>query len=108
MPEVTKRAILMLKTAHPEYGCERISDLPARGPALPAFWIFRFQDFVQAPPRTRAFVSSPGTTIGFRRFARRYAWPFAVVSTLDRRRSRLLFFKNVRRGRRIHIGRISV
>jgi transposase InsO family protein len=35
-PEVTKRAILMLKRAHPEYGCERISDLLARGPALPA------------------------------------------------------------------------
>jgi len=36
MPEVTKRAILMLKQSHPEYGCERISDLLARGPALPA------------------------------------------------------------------------
>ena len=36
MPEVTKRAILMIKQAHPEYGCERISDLLARGPALPA------------------------------------------------------------------------
>jgi len=36
MPEVTKRTILMLKQAHPEYGCERISDLLARGPALPA------------------------------------------------------------------------
>jgi len=35
-PEVTRRAILMLKKAHPEYGCERISDLLARGPALPA------------------------------------------------------------------------
>jgi transposase InsO family protein len=36
MPEVTQRAILMIKQAHPEYGCERISDLLARGPALPA------------------------------------------------------------------------
>jgi transposase InsO family protein len=36
MSEVTKRAILMVKQAHPEYGCERISDLLARGPALPA------------------------------------------------------------------------
>jgi transposase InsO family protein len=36
MPEVTRRAILMLKQSHPEYGCERISDLLARGPALPA------------------------------------------------------------------------
>lgn len=36
MSEVTKRAILMVKQAHPEYGCERISELLARGPALPA------------------------------------------------------------------------
>jgi len=36
MPEVTRRAILMLKQAHPEYGCERISELLARGPAIPA------------------------------------------------------------------------
>src|SRR5262249_17473187 len=36
LPEVTKRAILMLKEAHPEYGCQRISDLLLRGPALPA------------------------------------------------------------------------
>jgi transposase InsO family protein len=36
MPEVTRRSILMLKEEHPEYGCRRISDLLARGPALPA------------------------------------------------------------------------
>lgn len=36
LPELTKRAILMIKQANPEYGCERISDLLARGPALPA------------------------------------------------------------------------
>jgi len=34
--EVTKRAILMLKESHPEWGCQRISDLVARGPGLPA------------------------------------------------------------------------
>jgi len=36
LPEVTKRAILMLKKAHPEWGCERIGDALARGPALSA------------------------------------------------------------------------
>jgi len=36
LPEATKRAILMLKSAHPEYGTERISDLLARGPGLGA------------------------------------------------------------------------
>jgi transposase InsO family protein len=36
VPEITRRAILLLKRSHPEYGCERISDLLARGPALPA------------------------------------------------------------------------
>ena len=32
LPELTKRSILMLKQAHPEYGCQRISDMLARGP----------------------------------------------------------------------------
>lgn len=36
LPEVTKRAILMLKKAHPDFGCQRISDELARGPALGA------------------------------------------------------------------------
>ncbi len=36
LTEVTKRSILMLKEAHPEYGCQRISDELARGPALGA------------------------------------------------------------------------
>jgi transposase InsO family protein len=36
LPELTKRTILMLKAANPEYGCQRISDLLLRGPALPA------------------------------------------------------------------------
>jgi transposase InsO family protein len=36
LPELTKRAILMLKQANPEFGCQKISDLLLRGPALPA------------------------------------------------------------------------
>ncbi len=36
LPEVTRRAILMLKDAHPDWGVERISALLLRGPALPA------------------------------------------------------------------------
>ncbi|HEV3256861.1 MAG TPA: DDE-type integrase/transposase/recombinase, partial [Gemmataceae bacterium] len=36
LPELTRRAILMLKQANPDWGCQRISDLLARGPALPA------------------------------------------------------------------------
>ncbi len=36
LPELTRRTILMLKTANPEWGCQRISDMLARGPALPA------------------------------------------------------------------------
>ena len=34
--ELTKRTILMLKKANPEWGCQRISDMLLRGPALPA------------------------------------------------------------------------
>ncbi len=34
LSDLTRRAILMLKKAHPEYGCERISYLLLRGPAL--------------------------------------------------------------------------
>ncbi|MCE9560978.1 MAG: DDE-type integrase/transposase/recombinase [Planctomycetes bacterium] len=36
LPEVTRRTILMLKDAHPDWGCQRISDMLLRGPALPA------------------------------------------------------------------------
>jgi transposase InsO family protein len=36
LPELTKRTIRMLKQANPEFGCQKISDLLLRGPALPA------------------------------------------------------------------------
>jgi transposase InsO family protein len=36
LSELTRRTILMIKKAHPEYGCERISYLLVRGPALAA------------------------------------------------------------------------
>jgi transposase InsO family protein len=36
LPELTRRTILMLKEANPTWGCQRISDLLLRGPALPA------------------------------------------------------------------------
>ena len=36
LPELTKRTILMLKQANPDWGCQRISDMLLRGPALPA------------------------------------------------------------------------
>jgi transposase InsO family protein len=36
LPELTKRSILMLKQANPDWGCQKISDMLVRGPALPA------------------------------------------------------------------------
>ena len=36
LSDLTKRTILMLKESHPEWGCERISDMLMRGPALAA------------------------------------------------------------------------
>ena len=36
LPELTKRSILMFKQAHPDWGCQRISDMLLHGPALPA------------------------------------------------------------------------
>jgi transposase InsO family protein len=36
LPDLTRRTILMLKQANPNWGCQRISDMLARGPALPA------------------------------------------------------------------------
>ena len=36
LPEITRRTILMLKEGNPEWGCERISAMLLRGPALPA------------------------------------------------------------------------
>jgi transposase len=36
LPELTRRTILMLKQANPDWGCQKISDMLLRGPALPA------------------------------------------------------------------------
>lgn len=36
LPDLTRRTILMLKQANPTWGCQRISDMLTRGPALPA------------------------------------------------------------------------
>ncbi len=36
LPELTRRSILMLKQANPSWGCQKISDMLLRGPALPA------------------------------------------------------------------------
>ena len=36
LPDLTQRSILMLKQTHPDWGCERISMMLARGPALGA------------------------------------------------------------------------
>ena len=36
VPDLTKRTILMLKESNPDWGCQRISDMLVRGPALPA------------------------------------------------------------------------
>jgi transposase InsO family protein len=36
LPDLTRRAILLLKQDHPDWGCQRISDVLQRGPALGA------------------------------------------------------------------------
>ncbi len=36
LSDLTRRTILMLKESNPDWGCQRISDMLARGPALPA------------------------------------------------------------------------
>ena len=36
LPDLTKRSILMLKDANPEWGCQRISDMLMRGPGFSA------------------------------------------------------------------------
>src|SRR5262245_10645695 len=36
LPDLTRRTILLLKQSHPDWGCQKISDLLLRGPALPA------------------------------------------------------------------------
>jgi transposase InsO family protein len=36
LPELTRRTILMLKQANPNWGCQKISDMLLCGPALPA------------------------------------------------------------------------
>ncbi len=47
LPEVTRRAIIMLKDSNPDWGCEHIAAILVRGPALLALESVKADDIMQ-------------------------------------------------------------
>lgn len=94
LPELTKRAVLMLKKAHPDWGCERISDVlwRSQGHAASASAIARYlkeQGYVSVEPPA-SHVHEPVE----RRFERarvNQLWQSDLFTFLLKRESRRLY-----------------
>ncbi len=94
LPELTKRAVLMLKKAHPDWGCERISDVlwRSQGHAASASAIARYlkeQGYVSIEPPA-SHVHEPVE----RRFERarvNQLWQSDLFTFLLKRESRRLY-----------------
>ena len=93
LSEVTRRAIIMLKEANPSYGCQRISDMLFRGPALPASpaavaRVLREAGYVCEEVSTRAHGHKP------RRFERSRAnelWQTDLFTFILKRQNRRVY-----------------
>lgn len=59
LPQVTRRAILMLKEANPGWGCQRISDMLVRSPGVPASPGAVARVLVEAGYQTEEVPTSP-------------------------------------------------
>ena len=93
LPEVTKRTILMLKQAHPEWGCQRISDALVRGPALSASpnaisRVLREAGYETAWEPTRPHRPKPRT---FERARPNQLWQTDLFTFMLKRQNRRLY-----------------
>lgn len=94
LPELTKRAVLMLKRAHPEWGCERLSDVlwRSQGHAASAGAVARYlkeQGYVAPEPAPSRPHAPPE-----RRFERarvNQLWQSDLFTFLLKRESRRLY-----------------
>lgn len=90
--EATRRAILMLKRSHPEYGCERISQILYRGPGLgvSASTVARVIEEEGIEPVERTTQRHPDKPRSFERARPNQMWQSDIFSfTLKRQGQRL-------------------
>jgi transposase InsO family protein len=93
LPEATKRAILMLKEAHDSYGCQRISDLLARGAGLAASAgavakVLHDAGYVLVEEPTRPHGQEPKE---FERAGQNQMWQTDIFTFILRRQNRRVY-----------------
>ena len=93
LSEVTKRTIVMLKQAHPDWGCQRISDELLRGPALAASAsavarVLHEAGYVMEERRTEPH---PDKVRRFERAKPNQLWQTDLFTFVMKRQNRLLF-----------------
>lgn len=93
LPEVTKRAILMMAKANPEWGYQRISDMLARGPALPASpqAVSRVLAEAGIEPKETSVERHPPLIHRFERARPNQMWQTDLFSFLLKRQNRRLY-----------------
>jgi transposase InsO family protein len=93
LPEVTRRTILMMKEAHPEWGCQRISDTLQRGPGLGASAgavarVLREEGYVLQEEPTKPHPDRPRE---FERARPNQLWQTDLFSFILKRQNRRVF-----------------
>jgi transposase InsO family protein len=93
LPELTRRTILMLKEANPEWGCERIAAMLLRGPALPASAgavanVLKDAGYVTAEEPTRAH---PDHVRSFERARPNQLWQTDLFTFMLKRQNRRVY-----------------
>ena len=89
LSDVTKRAVLMMKEQHPEWGIERISALLARGPALAASPQAVMRVLIEAGYQTedRPTVPHPDKVRSFERAAPNELWQSDLFTFILKRQN---------------------
>jgi transposase InsO family protein len=93
LPEVTRRTILMLKESNPDWGCQRISDMLLRGPALPASpsavaTVLKEAGYVLQEEPTRGHPDKPR---GFERARPNQLWQTDLFTFVLKRQNRRVY-----------------
>lgn len=93
LPEVTKRAILMMAKANPEWGYQRLSDMLARGPALPASpqAVSRVLAEAGIEPKETSVERHPPLVHRFERARPNQMWQTDLFTFLLKRQNRRLY-----------------
>ena len=93
LPDLTQRTILMLKQANPQWGCQRISDMLVRGPALPASpaAVARVLQEAGIPLEEAATPRHPDKVRSFERASPNQLWQTDLFTFLLKRQNRRVY-----------------